>query len=97
MFKLINSALISMLLAGPAVSRSEPVCMDTTKLEAALVDWYAEKPVQQIDEGVYLWASNTGGTWSIVRHYKDGVSCTLNHGDDWRGTVQSNENLALLD
>ena len=97
MYKFITTAVATIALAGPAMSGSDPICMNTAALEAALVDWHGEKPVRPIGDGTYLWAAGIGGTWTVVKHAADGTSCTLAHGDNWSGSTQGQERFAKLD
>jgi hypothetical protein len=94
MLQLIKTTVATVALAGPAIAGSDPVCMKTAELEAALVDWHGEKPVRQIDDSTYLWAAGIGGTWTIISQAEDGTSCTLQHGQNWTGEEQGGD-LAL--
>ncbi|WP_187428534.1 hypothetical protein ROLI_044650 [Roseobacter fucihabitans] len=96
MYQFITTAVSTIALAGPAMSGSDLVCMNKAELEAAIVGWYGEKPVLQIDDCTYLWAAGIGGTWTVVRHADDGTSCTREHGQNWSG-VQGDELFAKLD
>lgn len=96
MLQFIKTAFATIALAGPALSGSDPVCMKTVELEAALVDWHGEKPIRQIDDNTYLWAAGIGGTWTVISHAENGISCTLDYGQNWAGEAQASELFAQL-
>jgi hypothetical protein len=96
MLQFIKSAVATIALAGPAISGSEPVCMKTAELAAALVDWHGEKPIRQIDDSTYLLAAGIGGTWTIISHADNGTSCTLDYGQNWAGEELGGELFAQL-
>ena len=73
------------------------IAAEDAELEAALVDWHGETPVKQVEERTYIWAAGIGGTWTLVIHYENGTSCTLDHGENWSGDIQRDELFARLD
>ncbi|MEX0311573.1 MAG: hypothetical protein AB3N17_15160 [Tateyamaria sp.] len=67
---------------------ADPVCMEATEMEAALIDWYGETPVGGAwSDDQQLWASEASGTWTLMHLLPDGRACVLSQGNNW----QSNE------
>jgi hypothetical protein len=77
--------VLGFILASEA-SASE-VCMPSDELKAALIDWYAESPVQVNSSNTILWKSEGGETWTVVKYNPDGTACTLQHGTNWNGSL----------
>lgn len=76
---------------------AQDVCMPAAELKASLIDWYGEAPVAEPTEAnQQLWASQTSGTWTMVRTMADGNACVLAQGDDWMAGTSDREILALL-
>ncbi|GGA18298.1 S-adenosyl-L-homocysteine hydrolase [Neptunicoccus cionae] len=77
-------ALTTAVLAS-TTAQATTSCMDSEEMEAALVDWYAEKAVgPKIDRDeteIQLWASEQNGTWTLVSYYESGQSCVIAQGD----------------
>jgi hypothetical protein len=73
------------LFASEAVASD--VCMPFNEMEASLIDWYDERPVQEIISNVVLWKSERGETWTVVKYNPDGTACTLQHGTNLDGSV----------
>ena len=73
---LIAACLIATL---PGASQAD-VCMPAAELEAALIDWYGEEPVQQGPSDTVLWSTETGSSWTVVRYFKDGTACSIDSG-----------------
>ncbi|MGA9252804.1 MAG: S-adenosyl-L-homocysteine hydrolase [Roseobacter sp.] len=59
--------------------------MSSDDLEAALIDWYSERPVENLTDNKVLWSSAEGETWTLVEYRRDGVACTLEDGMNWDG------------
>lgn len=84
--KLILSALsiLTLLLGGkPLAAQDAPVCMNAFEMEAALIDWYGESPVEPGANGSMIWASRNGETWTEVSYREDGQSCVIAQGTGW--------------
>lgn len=82
----MKPAFFSFLILGaaPTAASSETVCMSAYKMEASLLDWYAEAPVDGSQtETTVIWASEKGGTWTLVQYLQDGQACVLARGTDW--------------
>ncbi|WP_299650845.1 S-adenosyl-L-homocysteine hydrolase [uncultured Tateyamaria sp.] len=79
---------IALVLAAfiPATAASaDPVCMLAAEMEAALIDWYAEAPVEGAwVDAQQLWASEATGTWTLMELNGDGTACVLSQGDNWQ-------------
>ncbi len=77
-------ATISIICMGAmpvvAETQAEIVCMTTDDLEAGLFDWYGETPAYDIGETRVMWTSRLKGTWTLVEHKAEGVSCTIGSG-----------------
>jgi len=68
-----------------SAAHATEVCMPSGELEAALIDWYGERPVEESSGNIVLWASQGGETWTIVQYNVDGTACTLEQGSNWNG------------
>lgn len=87
-----------LIFAIPAVASADPVCMPTGELRAALVDWYAEVPVDSDHAaGLQLYASELNDTWTLVEHRTGGVSCSIITGDDYATRFSQADAVAMLD
>jgi hypothetical protein len=75
----------ALIAAVPSKVLSSDICMPTTEMEAALIDWYQEQPAEEIRQDIVLWTSKGGETWTLVKYRSDGVACTLENGVNWRG------------
>ena len=66
-----------------AMAQAEEVCMPASEMKSALIDWYGEAPVPgQAKGNSQLWASDTGGTWTLVKTMADGNACGIAQGQD---------------
>lgn len=83
--KRYSLALTILAISSSAASASE-VCMPVQELEAALIDWHGEAPVEQRPENTLLWASADTGTWTLVA-YQAGTACRIDHGTGWTGDL----------
>lgn len=84
----MKRTVLTMILAcsAPAAALAGSVCMDAAEMEASLIDWYGEAPVQGARaEDQQLWASDATGTWTLVRLNTDGSACVLGQGENWVG------------
>lgn len=80
-------ALLSgLLVTSPSVGYGEAVCMPALELEAALIDWYQERPLGEPHETIVLWAAEAGETWTIVKYLANGTACSLESGTDWNAS-----------
>lgn len=81
-----------------SASADAQVCMTADEMQAALIDWYGETPVDTPNErDEQIWASERTGTWTMVRYQSDGNACVLAQGDDWMKTPSDKELLAGLE
>ncbi|PTX58114.1 hypothetical protein C8N43_2790 [Litoreibacter ponti] len=91
-------ALTALVFATPAFAQEETLCMDSYALEASLIDWYGEAPVEgETEENRQLWAAGVGGTWTVVTYEPNGQSCVLAQGDNFMPTDMSDVLVAALD
>ena len=67
----------------PAAATASEVCMASSELEAALIDWYEERPSQDYSPNIVLWKSQDGATWTLVRYISNNTACTIEHGSNW--------------
>lgn len=51
--------------------------MQSNELDAALIDWYEERPAQEYPHNIVLWKSANGATWTLVKYDSSGVACTI--------------------
>jgi hypothetical protein len=86
-FRIIG--VLGFLVASEVIASE--VCMPSDEMEAALIDWYGERPVQANSSNIVLWKSEGGETWTVVKYNPDGTACTLQHGTNWNGSLSSNE------
>ncbi|MEP5759835.1 MAG: hypothetical protein ABJ327_11140 [Litoreibacter sp.] len=102
MRNIFTSIVVSLLASSPLYAEQEfalddaIVCMQTEEMEAALVDWYDEKPVAEQSDGSHIWSSGLGGSWTIVSAAHNGISCTLAQGDNWTPDLNGELLLANL-
>ncbi|MGJ8546164.1 MAG: S-adenosyl-L-homocysteine hydrolase [Sulfitobacter sp.] len=76
-------AAAALLSVGTAAS-AQVTCMPAPQMEASLIDWYGETPVEGSAEGnMVVWASTKTGTWSLLRYQPDGQTCVIETGTDW--------------
>lgn len=61
----------------PTKGNTAEICMEAGALEAALIDWYGERPSLRISPNTVRWESETTDTWTIVRYTTNGNACTL--------------------
>ena len=95
--KPVFSAL-AMTLALTTTAAAGQVCMDAAEMEASLIDWYDEHPVDRGgNNSSELWVSETSGTWTIVQTLADGNACVIAQGEDWMGEKTDPELVAMLD
>ena len=91
-------AILTTLIATSTASFAESVCMPAPELEAGLIDWYGEAPVEGAEKATaQMWASEKTGTWTLVQYLADGNSCVLAQGDDWAPARTEDLLLAVLD
>lgn len=96
--KPLIAAATTMMLTLPLQAQEELLCMPTAELEAGLIDWYNETPVQQIEDRNHIvWASGVGGTWTIVSYEPNDISCTIAQGDNWSPMMNGDALLARLE
>ncbi|WP_092077045.1 hypothetical protein [Poseidonocella sedimentorum] len=67
--------------------------MSSGELEAGLVDWYGERPVEPASGARQLWASEVSGSWSLVEYRGDGRACVLRTGDGWAPAEEPGDQL----
>ncbi|WP_211097180.1 S-adenosyl-L-homocysteine hydrolase [Aliishimia ponticola] len=68
------------LMTTAATASADIACQPATDMEAALKDWYGERPVDVRVGNTQLWASDRHETWTLVRYLPDGVACTVASG-----------------
>lgn len=89
-------AVPSPMLIGPDVSDAtiesdpsltETYCDSRRVVEANLERDFAEEPrliaVTGAGMTMELWASDLMGTWTMLHHGSDGISCIVTSGHDW--------------
>ena len=74
-----------LMISFTAAAHATEFCMPSDELEAALIDWYGEHPVEESSDNIVLWASQGGETWTVVQYNADGTACTLGQGSNWSG------------
>ena len=80
----ISTLILFASLATTAHAAEPTFCMPAAEMEAALVDWYDERPVaENASEREELWVSEQTGTWTMVEYAANGQACVLAQGDDW--------------
>lgn len=73
-----------MSIMTPLAAAAADVCMPVTEMEAGLVDWYGETPVEtDEEESARIWASKQTGTWTLVKYLVDGNACVIAQGENW--------------
>ncbi|MEM1350947.1 MAG: hypothetical protein AAGF27_01310 [Pseudomonadota bacterium] len=72
--------LIGLFLTLAAPLSAGEICMPAAELEAALIDWYAEQPTMVGPDGVVLWQSEDGASWTAVKYRDDGIACSIGNG-----------------
>ncbi len=79
---MIRFGVLSLLLAaGAANAQTNEICMWSDELDAGLIDWYGERPVESSSDGsIVLWANDEAGTWTLVVYRASGEACTLDSG-----------------
>ena len=79
--------------AGEELSLTETYCDARTVVAATLRHDFAETPrlVRMTGEGMMmeLWASELMGTWTVVHHGGDGISCIVTSGQGWTGATDA--------
>lgn len=80
-----RKAFSAVVLFCPSVLAASEVCMPASVLEAALIDWYDERPTEDFSGTVTLWQAQGRNTWTLVKYHADGSACTIDHGRDWTG------------
>ena len=61
---LTSAVLAGMFLLGCATTLyAEEECMPAVVLEAALIDWYGESPIEEGPRDLVVWSSVNGETW----------------------------------
>ncbi|MFL4469402.1 S-adenosyl-L-homocysteine hydrolase [Tateyamaria armeniaca] len=95
---LFAAASVAATALSATTLSAKDVCMSAAEMEASLIDWYAETPVEGSGtETTAIWASEANGTWTLVQYLADGQSCVLAQGNDWGSTVSDDLILATLD
>jgi len=85
------------VVASAGAGSAQNVCMSATEMEASLIDWYGEAPVDgSATDSTEIWASDDTGTWTLVQYLADGQSCVLAQGHDWGSEVSEDLLLAEL-
>lgn len=73
-----------MMNSTPITATASDVCMEAQEMEASLIDWYGEAPVDGANSAkLQMWASEATGTWTLVQYFPDGNSCVVAQGDNW--------------
>ncbi len=77
-----------------------PHCEPAKALAATLASDFAEAPIVTRLAGdgleVQLWASDLMGTWTIVHHGFDGISCVVASGFGWTGQTRPEDIFAQV-
>ena len=81
--------IVSLIAAAPSEALSSGICMPSAEMEAALIDWYQEQPVEEVRHDIVLWTSQGGETWTLVGYRSDRVACVLENGVNWHGFQSS--------
>lgn len=64
-----------------ALAQGASTCMTAEELDAGLIDWYGERPVESSEDGsMVLWQNEEAGTWTLVAYRSSGMACTLDSG-----------------
>ncbi|MEL6452826.1 MAG: S-adenosyl-L-homocysteine hydrolase [Pseudomonadota bacterium] len=96
--RIFSIGALALTLGGAATGAvASNVCMPAAEMEASLIDWYGETPVDGSDsETTQIWASDQSGTWTLVQYLADGQSCVLAQGSDWGSEVSEDLLIAGL-
>lgn len=79
MFKTVFFA--ALLTPALAFAQADQTCMTAGEMDAGLIDWYGERPVESTDDGrMVLWQNDDAGTWTLVSYRPSGMACTLDSG-----------------
>ena len=81
--------ILVVIFSFPAALMASEICMQSNELEAALIDWYEERPAQEYPPSIVLWKSENGATWTLVKYDSNGTACTIEHGSNWAGSRYS--------
>ena len=91
-------AILTTTVLGTASLADTQVCMNAAEMEASLIDWYGEAPVEgEARDNMQLWASDRTGTWTVVRYLVDGTSCVVDQGKGWTSPGEQGVPMAALD
>ncbi len=86
------------LITLTATASAKTVCMSAHDMEASLIDWYAEAPVEGSKTNTTsVWASEQGGSWTLLQYLADGQACVLAQGNDWGSDLSEDLIVAALD
>ncbi|WP_415405094.1 S-adenosyl-L-homocysteine hydrolase [Tateyamaria sp. SN3-11] len=92
----ILTAITLVTLSSAAFA--ETPCMSAAEMEAGLIDWYGETPVDGATRArAQMWASEETGTWTLVQYLADGNACVVAQGDDWAPARTDDLLIAVLD
>jgi hypothetical protein len=73
--------------SGEELSLTDTYCDARTVVAATLSHDFDESPrlVRMTGEGMMmeLWASELMGTWTVLHHGADGITCIVTSGQDW--------------
>ena len=74
-------------MTGDDLSLTETYCDQRATVADTLRHDFAEKPSLAATTGtgmaMELWTSDLLGTWTMVHHGGDGISCIVTSGQDW--------------
>ncbi len=95
----MRTFIVTLVLAcAPAVALAQTYCADrgslVGKLETSYGEAFAGGGMQNASRIVEVWASEDGGTWTILITRADGTSCIMASGTAWRKGLPQPEGVA---
>lgn len=96
MFK--NVFFAALFAPALALAQGADTCMTAGELDAGLIDWYGESPVETSDDGsMVLWQNTETGTWTLVAYRPSGMACTLDSGSTGLAGAAADQIMASYD
>ncbi len=99
MQKATQGLILAAALTVPAIGNAQQSCGQrdavTNKLQTGYGETFTGGGLRNADSILEVWASEQGGTWTVLMTRADGTTCIMASGTNWRGATPEDRVLGI--